>query len=113
MSMLKYRRLRKKKEKEISEPGVCINFIKIVDKNSGDCAVGTIRKLRNGVENDDGKCGTCPYFLNEEEIRNAHYKGICDGGKKCKSKTGILTLIAETKWDYDEVKLIEAILKRW
>ena len=30
-----------------------------------DCAVGTIRKLRNGLpeDEDDGTCGTCPYFL--------------------------------------------------
>ena len=30
-----------------------------------DCAVGTIRKLRNGIpeDEDDGTCGTCPYFL--------------------------------------------------
>lgn len=29
-----------------------------------DCSVGSIRKLRNGVpeEQDDGQCGTCPYF---------------------------------------------------
>ena len=28
-----------------------------------DCSVGMIRKMRNGTENDNGTCGSCPYYL--------------------------------------------------
>lgn len=33
-----------------------------------DCSVGMVRKLRNGLteEEDDGTCGTCPYFRKEK-----------------------------------------------
>ncbi len=43
-----------------------------VDSYRRDCSVGTIRKYRNEVDNDDGTCGTCPYYFDhyptEDEI---------------------------------------------
>jgi hypothetical protein len=32
--------------------------------NCPDCSVGTLRKMRNEMD-DDGTCGTCPYFEKE------------------------------------------------
>ena len=31
-----------------------------------DCSVGMVRKMRNGIEDDDGTCNTCPYFSKEK-----------------------------------------------
>ena len=62
--------------------GFCINFIHrdvkstkkskifsyvpIMRKNDEDCSVGAVRKMRDGVTNDDRTCYTCPYFIPKE-----------------------------------------------
>jgi hypothetical protein len=46
-----------------SEFGRCLNMpdSTLALARCPECSVGTIRKMRNGT-NDDGTCGTCPYF---------------------------------------------------
>jgi hypothetical protein len=52
--------------------GYCINGLPNQERPSltlpymTDCAVGAVRKYRNGVEDDDGTCKTCPYFRKEK-----------------------------------------------
>jgi hypothetical protein len=64
-------------EEEISESefGYCINSKEPYEHalaRCPDCSVGMIRKMRNGVENDDGMCGSCPYYFDhypkEDEV---------------------------------------------
>lgn len=54
-----------------SEFGYCINSkepYKRALARCPDCSAGMVRKMRNCVENDDGKCGTCPYFSDKYPI---------------------------------------------
>lgn len=52
--------------------GYCINGLPDQPRPSltlpykSDCSVGMVRKMRNGVDNDDGTCATCPYYTKEK-----------------------------------------------
>ena len=62
------------KNKEDSNWGICINDMSYLPEKLFDCSVGMVRKLRNNVKNPDGTCKTCPYFIQEEEIKNLYRK---------------------------------------
>jgi hypothetical protein len=59
-----------------SDFGICANDGEPRLPYQVECGVGTIRKYRNGVLEDDGNCGTCPYFERHPTIEQAI------GGKK-------------------------------
>ena len=62
-------------KKEDSNWGICINDMSYLPEKLFDCSVGMVRKMRNGVKDPDGTCKTCPYFIQEEEIKNLYRKG--------------------------------------
>ena len=61
-------------EEEIPDEnfGYCINGLPdepapaLVLPYSNDCSVGMVRKMRRGIDNDDGTCKTCPYYFKEK-----------------------------------------------
>ena len=49
-----------------SEFGYCLNskepYRRMLSHNV-DCSVGMVRKMRNGIDDDDGTCRTCPNYV--------------------------------------------------
>lgn len=43
----------------------CWNDDRPAKADDPECVVGTIRKMRNRIMDDDGTCRTCPYFMSE------------------------------------------------
>ena len=62
-------------KKEDSNWGICINDMSYLPEKLFDCSVGMVRKMRNSVKDPDGTCKTCPYFIQEEKIKNLYRKG--------------------------------------
>ncbi len=58
------------KNKSDCQWGICINDRSYIPEKLFDCSVGMVRKMRNNIENSDGTCKTCPYFISEEDIDN-------------------------------------------
>ncbi len=81
-----------------------VNRILFVSKNNMECAVGIVRKMRDGVISDDNTCYTCPYFIPKDIIIEA-LKYIDEPDKH---KDSLLEKIKERQrilyGDYDNIE---------